>query len=57
MRTYKNYEFCKAVKCKNFHNCECNHKYRLPIICSKTAREFHFWLIENGFEIRKAEVI
>jgi hypothetical protein len=52
-RRYENKEFCKSVKCsklsKDGTKCE-------DTLCVRTAKEFHHWLNENNFCIRKCEI-
>jgi hypothetical protein len=50
-REYHKYEFCRAVGCiGNAPTNKCNVD---PGMCIHTAKEFHHWLNDNGFEIRK----
>jgi len=44
---YQKYEFCKAINCCSFKN-KC-----FNINCIRTAKEFHKWLVANGFKIVK----
>ena len=53
-REYQKYEFCQAVDCryyyhKNVFQCGATGKKECPF----TAKEFHHWLVYNGFEIKK----
>lgn len=50
-REYQKYEFCQATACPNFNDGACDHKGRSLVVCSRTAKEFHGWLTEKGFEI------
>ena len=51
---YQKYEFCEGSGCLNFNGVKCEHDGKNPILCNRTAKEFHKWLKENGFEIVKA---
>lgn len=52
-RKYEKYEFCKSVCCEELEPYGCGRK-DLPVSwCIKSARHFHHWLKENGFEIVK----
>ena len=56
-REYQKYEFCKAVDCRYHYpenvfegeNCAATGKKECPY----TAKEFHHWLNDSGFEIVK----
>ena len=51
-RRYEKYEYCKAVDCHGISNASrCCLK---DGDCDRTAKEFHIWIEENGFEIVKA---
>lgn len=53
-REYRKYEFCKDIAC--FELGENNNCQETPDKCTKTAKEFHHWLNENGFEIVKKDI-
>jgi len=59
MREYKKYEFCKSVKChelaENVREKEFKCIMRTDRACTKRAKEFHTWLVNNGFKIIKTE--
>jgi|GEM_PF-842092 len=51
---YQKYEFCKDVKCQALIEYDEGHLcIRDPDKCYYTAKEFHSWLNENQFTIRK----
>lgn len=55
MRLYKSNEFCEDMNCKSLcgkNKDVCIHNGN-PNRCKFTAKEFHEWLEENEFEIRK----
>jgi hypothetical protein len=53
---YKAYDFCKAVDCESLTvEGICFYKSKAAHVCNRTAKEFHQWLKENGFEIFKVE--
>ena len=52
MREYKKYEFCKTIKCPALKDNLCLTD---PEVCVFSAKEFHIWLKEQGFEIIKEE--
>jgi hypothetical protein len=41
------YEFCKESECVNFNGVRCEHASKNPILCRRTAKEFHLWLNEK----------
>lgn len=49
-REYQKHEFCLAMKCSWFQHGVCTLKPG----CAYTARQFHYWLKDNEFEIIKA---
>lgn len=52
-REYMKYEFCKAVRCCNLNkDGGCNTE---PSKCLMTAKEFHHWLKDNRFQIKKKD--
>jgi hypothetical protein len=55
MTKYKDHEFCKDIKCLQFYDGECTKK--TPTIlssnCVHSAKDFHKWLKNNGYEIIK----
>jgi len=51
-REYQKYEFCKAMNCSWFQYGTCTIKPG----CSYSARQFHGWLNEEGFEIIKEQI-
>ena len=60
-RKYSKYEFCKSVNCnqlipesKTYGINECC-MFKNDHDCIFTAKEFHRWLKDNGFEIMKKE--
>lgn len=58
VRGYEKHEFCKSVGC-TYLDTNSNGKITFckkqgkGWTCSKTAKEFHCWMIENGFVIVK----
>lgn len=57
MREYQKYEFCESVKCKALAYSLSNTPQcgRYSDTCIKTAKQFHQWLVDNGFKIVKDE--
>jgi len=51
MNKYQKYEFCSDIECLSFELGACQNAE-----CSHTAKEFHHWLSENGFEILRMAV-
>ena len=48
---YQKYEFCDTIDCPGMRNGKCQVKQE---DCIRTAKEFHHWLSDNGFEIVKS---
>lgn len=48
-REYKDHEFCLAIHCTWIAKGKCTLKYE----CCYSAKFFHIWLKENGFQIIK----
>lgn len=47
MSAYKDYEFCKDICCPKFaEKCTIDN-------CIHTAKDFHEWLVKNGFSLLK----
>lgn len=53
MRLYKRHEFCRDINCRSIYNDRCARRAQTGNACEYTAKEFHEWLEENEFEIRK----
>ena len=62
MPEYKSREFCKAVRCEVQPNMDklkkdspdyLSFKSMCRLGCKKTAWEFHNWLQEQGYSIKK----
>ena len=49
---YQDHEFCTSVNCLWHHCSGCDKDSKN---CVYTAKEFHKWLKNNGFEIVKVE--
>ena len=54
-RVYQKYEFCHAVNCPSIRRAMVRDgKCKTPnALCIYSAKDFHKWLNENGFEIIK----
>ena len=57
MRQYEKYEYCKSIQCPDLQSCAaiyfCDNT---ADYCRRTAKEFHHWLKENGFQIVKTHI-
>lgn len=51
-RAYHKHEFCRDVRCPGLAGDKCNAP---TAFCPLTAKQFHEWLRDNGFEIIKKD--